>query len=154
MNHRAIIYTRSLSSTCGSEPEFLSDVRGRGDIVVAVHVDDGRLAGRGKNAAWNDLLGKLDQADYVVVGCAADLPGRRVGDLLAILAMFRKHGVTLRSHRKGIDTDAGSAAILDLVAACSSADQAPEDGGWIDTTCKVDEGHKWNSPRLDRRSQR
>jgi DNA invertase Pin-like site-specific DNA recombinase len=121
MKKRTVIYTKLDPSQTGTEPEFLHDLRQavehRGDVVVAAFVDDGRIAGRGKYAGWRSLVARLDVVDQVVVGCAGDLPGWKAIDLLKLLGLLRAHGVSLYVRPDGIDTDAGSEAILDLIVA-------------------------------------
>jgi DNA invertase Pin-like site-specific DNA recombinase len=67
------------------------------------------------------MLSGLGDIDQIVVGCACDLPGRSVKDLLAVLSTLRGQSVGLRLHREGIDTDAGPVAILDLITAYRAA---------------------------------
>jgi DNA invertase Pin-like site-specific DNA recombinase len=118
---RVVLYARSRSEQPQTEPDLLRDlhrdVERRGDAVVGNYCDGGHLAGRGKNAGWRKMLANLDGIDQIVVGSIGDLPGRKVDDLLAILAIFRERGVGLRVHREAIDTGNGSEAVLDLIAA-------------------------------------
>ena len=92
-------------------------VAGRGDTVISSFTDDPAILGKGKNAGWKAMLGSLAEADQIVVGSVADLPGRKISDLFKILDVLRDHGVSLRLDQEGIDTDDGATAILSLVAA-------------------------------------
>lgn len=113
MTRRVALYVRS--------PKLLRDLRDdverRGDVIVGVHLDDGRLVGRGKYTGWRAVVSGLAQLDRIAVGCAGDLPGRNVNDLLGILSRLQDDHVSLRLYREGIDTEDGPAAILDLIAA-------------------------------------
>jgi hypothetical protein len=115
---RTLIYVRHASGQNGTEPELLrKSVEDRGDTVIAIFADDPAILGKGKNAGWKVMLGALGNIDEIVVGCAGDLPGRSTKELLAILSILRHHDVRLRTHREGIDTEAGPSAILDLITA-------------------------------------
>jgi hypothetical protein len=113
---RTVIYVRHSFGQNGTEAELCKSVEDRGDTVIASFADDPVILGRGKYAGWNAMLGNLDTIDQIVVGCAGDLPGRTVHDLLAILSILRDHAVGLRLHKEGIDTEDSPAAILDLTA--------------------------------------
>jgi DNA invertase Pin-like site-specific DNA recombinase len=125
MTIRTIIYTRLNHSQIGTDEELVNDLRqaveDRGDVVVAVFVDDGRITGRGKNAGWRRLLENLLGIDQIVVATAGDLPGRTAHDLFKILGHLREHNVSLRLHREDIDTSSGSPAVLDLTMAYRTA---------------------------------
>jgi hypothetical protein len=112
---RAAIYCRQAIP----DPEHLSTLRqaveARGDRVVATFVDDARITGRGKYAGWNALVSKLDQVDQIVVADAGDLPGRTVGDLLKLLAMFRDRGVVLYIYNRRVGTAGSDFDLLDVV---------------------------------------
>jgi DNA invertase Pin-like site-specific DNA recombinase len=92
-------------------------VQDRGDTVIACFADDPSISGKGKYAGWNALVARLDDADQVIIGCVADLPGRKVSDLLKILSVLDDHGVSLRLDYEKIGTHDGAPAILSLVAA-------------------------------------
>ncbi len=116
---RTIIYISGHSAQPESTAEALRQaVEHRGDVVAGTfieHVAPGTRQGR--QAGWKTLLANLDGVDQVVVQSAADLPGRTIKDLLAILGRLRDHGVDLLLVAEGIDTAEGSAFILlDLVA--------------------------------------
>ena len=104
-----------------TEPELLLELRraveNPGAIVVSAHVDDGRLNGRSKYGAWRKLIETLNEIDQIVLLSAADLPGRRLDDLLKILATLRDHGVGLYLHDERIDTGSSGFALLDLIEA-------------------------------------
>jgi DNA invertase Pin-like site-specific DNA recombinase len=115
---RTVIYVRHSFDQIGTEAELLrKSAEGRGDTVIASFSDDPAILGRGKYAGWNAMLSDLDNIDQIVVGCAGDLPGRTVRDLLAIVSILQGNGVRLRLHRGEIDTDSGPAALLDLITA-------------------------------------
>jgi len=117
-----MVYIRQSFGQNGIEATLLrKSVENRGDTVIASFVDDPAISGKGKYAGWNAMLRSLAEADQVVVGSVADLPGRKAADLLKILDLLRDHGVSLRLDHEGIDTDDGAAAILDLVAAYRAA---------------------------------
>jgi hypothetical protein len=117
MKVRTFVYVRHAFGKNGTEAELLrKSAEDRGDTVIASFADDPVILGRGKYAGWNAMLGNLDTIDQIVVGCAGDLPGRTVHDLLAILSILRDHAVGLRLHKEGIDTEDSPAAILDLTA--------------------------------------
>jgi DNA invertase Pin-like site-specific DNA recombinase len=119
---RTFIYVRHSFDENGTEAELLrKSAEDRGDTVIASFDDDPAIVGRGKNAGWNAMIDSLENTDQIVVGCAGDLPGRKVADLLKILAMIRNRGVRLRLHRECIDTEGGPAAILDLITAYRAA---------------------------------
>jgi len=107
--------------TTGTEPELLSDLRriieNRGDVLLGTFADDGRLEGKGKNAAWNRLLASLDRIDRILLADPGDLPGRSVGDILTMLATMTAHGVTVAVPALAIDTRFGSAPTIDLIQA-------------------------------------
>ena len=117
MKKHVIRYTRQYSDRTRTEAELRQAAENRGDVVLASFGDDGRIDGRGKYAGWRTLLKNLEGIDQVMVGNAGDLPGRKVNDLLAILSTLSDHGVGLHLHQEDIDTAAGAAAVLDLVAA-------------------------------------
>jgi DNA invertase Pin-like site-specific DNA recombinase len=115
---RTLIYVRQSSEPNGTEAELLlKSVEDHGSTVIASFYDDPAIVGKGKNAGWNAMLGGLNDIDQIVVGCAGDLPGRTVRDLLAILSILRDHDVSLRLNREDIETNAGPAALLDLITA-------------------------------------
>jgi DNA invertase Pin-like site-specific DNA recombinase len=119
---RTYIYARSSFGDSGTEPELLHQfVEDRGDVVASSFSDDAAILGKGKNAGWHQMLSTLEDVDQIVLGCVADLPGRKVADLFKILDLLRNHGVSLRLDYEGIDTDDGAAAILDLITAYRSA---------------------------------
>jgi DNA invertase Pin-like site-specific DNA recombinase len=117
MNQHVIIYIRQYSNRTRTDAELRKAVESRGDVLVSVYCDDGRIAGRGKYSGWRALLKNLGSVDQVLVGGASDLPGRTVNDLLAILSTLGDHRVGLYLHQEGVDTDAGSAAIVALIEA-------------------------------------
>jgi DNA invertase Pin-like site-specific DNA recombinase len=117
---KTLIYVRKN----GTEPELSTlrhIVESRGNTVVATFRDDPAILGKGRFKNWRRVTASLDQADKVVVGSAADLPGRSVADLLKILDLLREHDVGLVIHRERINTDDGPAAILDLIASYRAA---------------------------------
>src|SRR5208337_892018 len=117
MTQHVAIYSRPI----GTEPELLHALRqtveDRGALVVSTYVDDGRITGRGKYAAWRNLLARLPTVDQVALSTAGDPPGKRVSDLLKVLATLRDHGVGLYLHDEQIDTGSTTFAILDIIAA-------------------------------------
>jgi DNA invertase Pin-like site-specific DNA recombinase len=121
MNQRVIIYARLCSGQAGTEADLLLDlqqtVESRGDTVVAMFADDGRIVGRGKHAGWREMLACLNQVDLVIVAGAGDLPGRNVADLLKLLGVFRDHHVGLYLHDEEIGTGSTSFAALEIVEA-------------------------------------
>ena len=122
MAKRTAIYLR-LPDPIGTSGELSIPLRraveARGDLVVDTFIDDARIDGKGKNAAWNRLVATLDKIDEIVLHDPGDLPGRTVKDLLAILTKLG--GVAIVVPSLGIDTKAGSGAILDLVAVYRAA---------------------------------
>jgi DNA invertase Pin-like site-specific DNA recombinase len=111
MNQRVAIYHTYHSSPIGTERELRQAVESRGDAVVATYSNSPRRSG------WKALLAGLDGIDQIVVQSAADLPGRKVGDLLAFLGRLRDHRVSLYVVVEGIDTaNGGALGILDLIA--------------------------------------
>jgi DNA invertase Pin-like site-specific DNA recombinase len=117
-----MIYVRHSFGKDGTQAELLrKSVEDRGDTVIASFADDSTIIGKGKYAGWNSLVTRLDDADRLIVGSVADLPGRKAADLFKILAVLNDHGVSLRLDHEGIDTDDGAAAILDLVTAYRAA---------------------------------
>jgi len=120
MTLRVALYVRSHSGSPQTAEllcDLRQDVERRGGVIVASHSDDGRIVGRGKYSGWRTLLTNLEWVDQVVVGSAGDLPGQKVQDLFKILDLFRHHGVGLYLVHDGINTGAGSAAVLDLISA-------------------------------------
>jgi DNA invertase Pin-like site-specific DNA recombinase len=113
---RTAIYARTNGT---SEELFVCDLRqvgqNRGDTVVAVYTDDGRIDGKGKNAGWRQLLTDLYQFDQVMLADVGDLPGKTVKDLLAILRVLLDNGVSLAVPGQDIDTQNGSSPVLGLV---------------------------------------
>jgi hypothetical protein len=121
---KTIIYCRQIPTRNGIEPElsFLRHiVEGRGNTVFATFHDDPAILGKGRYAGWRGLVGRLADADQVVVGSVSDLPGRTVHDLLKILSLLSEHNVCLYLHREGINTGDGANAILALTAAYRAA---------------------------------
>lgn len=119
---KIIIYSKQTLGQNGIEAELLrSAAEERGDTVIASFADDPAIIGKGKYAGWRALVARLDDADQVIVGSVADLPGRQAADLFKILDLLRDHGVSLRLDHEGIDTDQGAAAILDLITAHRTA---------------------------------
>jgi len=119
---RTFLYVRDSFGENGTEAELLQkSIEDRGDTVVACFADDPAIIGKGKNGGWNAMLANLVNVDHIVVGCAGDLPGRSVTDLLAILSILRDHDVGLRLYQEGIDTDVGPDAMLDLIAVYRAA---------------------------------
>jgi DNA invertase Pin-like site-specific DNA recombinase len=113
---KSIIYYRQSPTRNGTDAKVLrASVENRGDTVVATFDDDPTILSKGKFEGWRALIGELAEANQVLLSSAADLPGRRVQDLLKILDLLRKHDVSLAVHREGIDTSDGPSAILDLV---------------------------------------
>jgi len=117
MQKRAAIYIRSVGTSEELYVRLRQAAEHRGVVVIATYVDDARIEGRGKNAAWNRLLSRLDLIDQIVLADAGDLPGKSVKDLLKTLATLTAKGVNLYVPSLGIDTASGSAAVLDLVEA-------------------------------------
>jgi DNA invertase Pin-like site-specific DNA recombinase len=66
---------------------------------------------------WRGLIGTLNEVDQIVQLSAADLPGRRLDDLLKILSILRDHSVGLYLHDERIDTGSSGFALLDLIEA-------------------------------------
>jgi DNA invertase Pin-like site-specific DNA recombinase len=120
MNKRVITYIRQHSGQT-IEPELQQAVEHQGDMVIASYMDDGSLTGRGKFSGWRRLLANLNGIDQVIMGCAADIPGKTVADLCKILTTFHDHGISLRLHRERIDTGDGAPAVLDLIAGYRAA---------------------------------
>ena len=119
---KTIIYSRQIPTGNRNEVVPLRTVvEYHGDTVIATIHDDPAILGKGKYAGWRALIGRLADADQVVVGSVDDLPGRTVHDLLKILSILSDHGVGLYLHREQIDTDGGAAAILALTAAYRAA---------------------------------
>jgi DNA invertase Pin-like site-specific DNA recombinase len=119
---RILIYFRQFSNRSETEAELLRKaVEDRGDTVIACFADDPSIFGKGKNAGWNAMLRSLEHADQVIVASAADLPGRKVTDLLKILAALNDHGVSLYLVHEGINSDDGPTVILDLIIAYRAA---------------------------------
>lgn len=112
---KIIIYTRQPLGQNRTD-DLRRVVQSHGNLVVATFSDDPAISGKNKFAGWRALVARLDDADQIVVGSVGDLPGRKVLDLLKILAMLRERGVTLRLNQEAIDTGAGTAATLDLIA--------------------------------------
>ena len=122
MQKQVVIYTilRSISTetSSGSVQHLRQAVQDRGDTVVGTYVDYGaEVRLRQRNVGWKSILASLDGVDQVAVLSAGDLPGRTVKDLLRLLGTLRDHGVSLYLHDEEIDTDNGSTAFLDLIAA-------------------------------------
>lgn len=121
MKNCIVIYTSDQSCPPGTSGELLDCLRqaveDRGDVVVGTFTDHGAEGRRKRKAGWKTLLASLDGVDQIAVASAGDLPGRSLPDLLRLLATLRDHGVGLLLLHEGIDTDSGSAAILDLIAA-------------------------------------
>jgi DNA invertase Pin-like site-specific DNA recombinase len=114
MAMKIIIYTRQPLGQNRTD-DLRHVVESHGNLVVAAFSDDPAISGKNKFAGWRALVARLDDADQIVVGSVGDLPGRKVADLLKILAVLRDHGVTLRLNHEAIDTGAGTAATLDLI---------------------------------------
>lgn len=119
MEKRTAIYLRQYhgSSCTGVEPadDFTSAVRNRGDILTDTYTDDGRIAGRGKYAAWRALLADLDDIDQIALADPGDLPGKTVTDFLGLLDTLSDRGVTLIVPSQQIDSGTGPAAVLALI---------------------------------------
>jgi DNA invertase Pin-like site-specific DNA recombinase len=114
---RIIVYSRQASSQCGAQVEVLrKSIEDRCGTIVGIVADDATLLGRGKYAGWNAMMTNLEDIDQIVVGCAGDLPGKKVNDLLAVLTTLRDYHVSLFLYRERINSDDGAAAILDLIA--------------------------------------
>ena len=117
-----MIYVRRSSGQTGTEVELLrKSIEDRGDGVIAAFTDDPGITGKSKYAGWHKMVTSLENVDNVVVGCVADLPGRKAADLFKILDLLRDHSVSLRLNHESIDSGAGSAATLDLIAAYRAA---------------------------------
>jgi len=119
---RTLIYVRQSFGQNGTEAELLRKaVENRGDTIIACFADDPSILGKGKNAGWRAMVTHLEQADQIVVGCVADLPGKIVADLFKILATLRDHHVGLFLHQECINLEDGAAAILDLIGVYRAA---------------------------------
>lgn len=126
MQRHTILCISGQSCPAGTSSELIGRLRqavaDRGDEVVGTFSDHCAEGGRRPSqSGWKALLANLDGVDEVVVASAADLPGRRVNDLLRLLETLRSHGVGLFLLSEGIDTTSGSAAVLDLISAYRAA---------------------------------
>jgi DNA invertase Pin-like site-specific DNA recombinase len=80
-----------------------------------MHLDDARLIGRGKNAAWRSLIANFEGIDQIALSNASDIPGRTVADLLEVLSVLQRHNVRIKLH--DLDTGQATCEMLDLIAA-------------------------------------
>src|SRR3954470_16885801 len=98
MTRRVAIYTRQIEAQTEVAQILRQSVETHGDRVVATFADDARITGRGKHAAWHELIGSLHGVDRIGLASAADLPGLAVADLFKTLAALRDSAVHLHLH--------------------------------------------------------
>jgi putative DNA-invertase from lambdoid prophage Rac len=113
--NRVAIYARVDKTLAELLHTLRRTVEHRGGMVVAVYLDDADITGSGKFAAWHQLVTSLGTMNKIVVIDAGDLPGKRVADLLKVLALLRDRGVTL--HLLDLSAGTMTGEVIDIIAA-------------------------------------
>src|SRR4051794_5176357 len=117
MTQRVAIYTRQAEAQTELAQTLRHSIESHGDTVVAIFADDARVTGRGKYAAWRELMSTLHGADRIVLASATDLPGRTVADLIKVLAALRDSNVHLHLYSEDIDTGSAGFALVAVAEA-------------------------------------